>query len=308
MLKSSKSNNFIKKRAKSSTTKTKKNNAGNLRNLKNTKLIKVKEIKKTTKSSYLKDKSTPTNCTASIPNQLSLQTESSLEIEQNKVCNQENTGINLLQNEKNLLDINNSNISLSRSNNCYSNAQVFPIKRNSVELFNLIYTEQVALTLPNRSWSIHYTEIPIRSIVVSQVTFHNDSALGFVPHYTKQIIFYEKMNYDIFLFNSKASVKNLPSTMETIGDVTHIIDHTNNLKLCSGGPEVSLYGSVNLECAYKDNKERWRHNLCSLEVSEGDTCKLCLSLESVLLRLIKRNKQSLKPKNVSSSGKRKRTS
>lgn len=115
------------------------------------------------------------------------------------------------------------------------------------------------------------------------------------------------MEYEIFLFNLKASEKNL-FPIETVADVMNVITYTNNLKLCSGGPKVSLYNNVNLECAYRDNKEKWRHNLCSLEVSEGDTCELCLSLQDVIKRYIQRNKQSSRTKNFNGSGKRKRTS
>ncbi|KAK2575745.1 hypothetical protein KPH14_003635 [Odynerus spinipes] len=264
MLKSCKSNYSTKRKAKNSTAKTKKNNLGKSQHIKNTKVTKAKDVQQNTKSSHLKD-----TCVTSTF-QLRSQSESSSGIQPSNALHQKSTEINLVQNKNNILEINNSYVQLpALDGGPHLNSKEFSMKRSPDELFNLIYTGQITLTLPNRSWSIHYAEIPIHCIVVSEISLHHDSGSGFVPLYTKQIIFYEKMYYDIFLFNSKASGQNLSPIMESIADVMNIIAYTNNLKLCSGGPEVSLYNNVNLECAYRDNKEKWRHNLCSLEVSEG---------------------------------------
>nr|XP_050854638.1 uncharacterized protein LOC127065817 [Vespula vulgaris] len=293
MLKSSKSNNSTKKKVKR--TKEKKNNSSKLQNTKNEKVTDVvKNIKQNIKPSQLHG-----ICNSSE------QSQSSSITQLNNVSNQKDIERNLIENKNITFQIYANNP--PSFNSSYLTTKDLSLKRNPDDLFNLIYSEQVTLTLPNRSWSIYFTEIPIRCIVVSEITLHHDSGLGFIPLYTKQIIFHEKMTYEIFLYNSKASEKNL-SPIETITDVMNIITYTNNLKLCSGGPAVSLYNNINIECAYRDNKEKWRHNLCSLEVSEGDTCELCLSLKDILNRHVQRNKSSSRTKNFNGSGKRKRTS
>ncbi|KAL2728708.1 uncharacterized protein V1478_006340 [Vespula squamosa] len=292
MLKSSKSNNSTKRKVKNNQTKTKKNNSSKSQNIKNKKVINaIKDIQQ--------NKSQLGNiCNSSEQSQSSSQTKS------NNISDQKDIEKNSIENKNITFQIYANNPPSFDSS--YLTTNDFSLKRSPDDLFNLIYSEQVTLTLPNRSWSIHFTEIPIRCIVVSEITLHHDSGSGIIPLYTKQIIFHEKMVYEIFLFNSKASEKNL-SPIETITDVMNIITYTNNLKLCSGGPAVSLYSNINIECAYRDNKEKWRHNLCSLEVSEGDTCELCLSLKDILKRHIQRNKQSSRTKTFNGSGKRKRT-
>lgn len=295
MLKSNKSNNSTKRKVKTSQTKAKKNNTSKAQNTRNEKVTDVVEnIQQNIKSLH-------NMCNSSEQSQSSSITQS------NNVSNQKDMEVNSIENKNITFDIYTNNARLSAFNNSYLTTKEFSLKRSPDDLFNLIYSEQVTLTLPNRSWSIHFTEIPIRCIVISEINLHHNSGSGFIPLYTKQIIFHEKMEYEIFLFNSKASEKNL-SPMETITDVMNVITYTNNLKLCNGGPDVSLYNNINLECAYRDNKEKWRHNLCSLEVSEGDTCELCLSLKDILKRHIQRNKQSSRTKNFNGSGKRKRTS
>lgn len=310
MLKSSKLNHSSKRKAKNSMAKTKKNNFRESQKTKNVKMTNAESIQQNHKSLHSED-----ICVSPTDHQLHSQCESSEEIKTNNAFVQKHADITLMQNKNSISEINNSiseirnsNILLSPFHDSYFETPEFSMKRNPYDLFNSIYTGKFILTLPNRSWSMHFTEKPIRCIVASEINVHNDSGIGFVPLYTKQIVFYEKMNYDIFLFNSKASEKNLPATLESIADVMNVIIHTDDLKLCSGGPDVNLYNNVNLECAYRDNREKWRHNLCSLEVSKGDTCELCLSLEDILKRHVQRNKQFSRTKGISGSGKRKRTS
>lgn len=108
--------------------------------------------------------------------------------------------------------------------------------------------------------------------------------------YFLQIVFDEKMNYELFFLNAKAFTTNKSYVVETLADITHIITFVDNIKLCSGGPETTLHANVNLECAYRDPQGRWRHNLCTLEIIDGDTCESCLSLIELLKRNGKRNK------------------
>ncbi|XP_014607799.1 PREDICTED: uncharacterized protein LOC106788764 [Polistes canadensis] len=172
------------------------------------------------------------------------------------------------------------------------------------DLFHFLHTQRIRLTLPNRSWSIHFTDKPIRSIVISEITLYCNSMSGYIPHYLKQVVLHERMAYEIFLFNSKI-IDDL-SPIESVPDLMKVISKINNVKLCYGGPEVSSSKNINLECAYKDNN-KWRHNLCTMRVSKGDTCASCLTLEDKLKKCIERTKR-LKTKTSSKSRKRKRKS
>ncbi|KAI4487296.1 hypothetical protein M0804_005445 [Polistes exclamans] len=172
------------------------------------------------------------------------------------------------------------------------------------DLFHFLHTQRIRLTLPNRSWSIHFTDKPIRSIVISEITLYCNSMSGYIPHYLKQVVLHERMAYEIFLFNSKI-IDDL-SPIESVPDLMKVISKINNVKLCYGGPEVSSSKNINLECAYKDNN-KWRHNLCTMRVSKGDTCASCLTLEDKLKKCIERTKR-LKTKTSIKSRKRKRKS
>lgn len=117
---------------------------------------------------------------------LSEQSQSSSITQSNNVSNQEDMERNSI--EKNITyDIYTSNARLPSFDSSYLTTNEFSLKRSPDDLFNLIYTRQVTLTLPNRSWSIHLTEMPIRCIVVSEISLHHDSGSGFVPLYTKQV-------------------------------------------------------------------------------------------------------------------------
>lgn len=170
------------------------------------------------------------------------------------------------------------------------------------DLFNFLHVQQLRLTLPNRSWSIHFTDKPIRSIVISQISFYCNSISEYIPCYSKQIVLKEKMAYEIFLLNCKI-IDDFP-LIESITDLMQIVSYIDNLKLCYGGPEVSFSKNINLECAYKNNN-KWRHNLCTLRVTKGNTCLPCLSLQAKLKRSIERT-QKLKTMTSSKSRKRKR--
>lgn len=98
------------------------------------------------------------------------------------------------------------------------------------------------------------------------------------------------MDYELFFLNAKASMTKKPRVVKTLADLMHVIAFVDNVKLCSGGPEIILYANVNPECAYRDPQGRWRHNLCTLEVTDGDICESCVSLIEILQRNVKRNR------------------
>ncbi|KAI4497396.1 hypothetical protein M0802_007407 [Mischocyttarus mexicanus] len=277
--------NKVKKRTKSNQNKVKKN--------KRSKLLK----KSTTNRMVVEYKQTDS---LTINNSSSGQSQSSSSIQPRNLSDQKKVDKNSIENKKPVVPVNVKN---GRFLNSYESE--FTLEQSQDDLFNLLHTQQITLTLPNRSWSIHFTDKPVRSFVLSEISLHSDSGSGFIPHYSKQVVFHERMAYEIFLFNSK-TIDNDFSPIETVADVMHVIAYTNNLKLCSGGPEVSSCKNINLECAYKD-KNRWRHNLCSLRVSVGDICPLCLTLKDKLKQSMQRIKQS-KTRTSTVSGKRKKRS
>ncbi|XP_015183798.1 PREDICTED: uncharacterized protein LOC107070272 [Polistes dominula] len=149
------------------------------------------------------------------------------------------------------------------------------------DFFHHLYESNLILTLPSQSWSIHYTKKPKRSIVFSQITLYNDRNSGYVPHYFKKLVLYEKMAYEIYLYNSK-TIDNDFAPIQTVPQLMRILSYLNNLKLCKGGPVINCCDNINLECAYKD-KDRWRHNLCTLKLRKAaGVCNLCLSLHAIL--------------------------
>ncbi|XP_063995588.1 uncharacterized protein LOC135172954 [Diachasmimorpha longicaudata] len=181
------------------------------------------------------------------------------------------------------------------------------VDQNMHKLFDRIrYSEDAVSTLPNRSWAIHCSELPVKKIVVSEMIMHNVDGVGLQPFYIKQIVFDEKLNFDIFLLNSRTVLKDKPSSIHSMEDFESLLDHLQSLKLCSGGPDYQLYSHITPECAYKDATNKWRHNLCTLEVNNCDTCESCLSLDEILKRHAQRVKPSVKPKNGVAMTRRKR--
>ncbi|XP_066584455.1 uncharacterized protein [Prorops nasuta] len=195
---------------------------------------------------------------------------------------------------------------LSLLDDCTAIHEEFNSEQSSSELFNSIFNGTLIPQLPSKSWAMHCVDLPERCIVISEMIVQNEPLVGLIPIYVKQIVFDQRMNYDLFLLNSRAVIKKKPCIVRAFEDFMHVIDYTNELKVCMGGPEVSTYGHLNLECAYKDPKQRYRHNLCSLEVTEGDICESCVSLEEILVRSMQRNKSSVKLKSLHNSSKRKR--
>lgn len=90
--------------------------------------------------------------------------------------------------------------------------------------------------------------------------------------------------------NTRTVLKDKPSVANSIKEFEDIVGYIDDIELCSGGPGVDEYGNVDLECAYKDPTEKWRHNLCSLEMADDPVCKYCLSLKEILQRHVQRKK------------------
>lgn len=50
------------------------------------------------------------------------------------------------------------------------------------------YSEEAVSVLPNRSWAIHCTDLPMKRIVVSEMVMQNFHGRGLEPFYTKQVL------------------------------------------------------------------------------------------------------------------------
>lgn len=65
----------------------------------------------------------------------------------------------------------------------------------NIEIFKLFdkirYSEEATSALPNRSWAIHCTDIPVKRIVVSEMFMENLPGRGLEPIYTKQVCSFE---------------------------------------------------------------------------------------------------------------------
>ncbi|XP_034937860.1 uncharacterized protein [Chelonus insularis] len=158
-------------------------------------------------------------------------------------------------------------------------------------------SDEVISLLPNKSWGMHCTDVPIKRIVLGELILYNLHGRGFEPFYVKQIIFDEKLNFEIFLLNTRAVLKEKIPPIRSVSDFESVLDYVNSLKLCSGGPDFNKYNKVTPECAYKDQLNKWRHNLCTLEVTDGDVCESCASLDDVLKRHAQRIHSPLKSRN-----------
>uniref|UniRef100_A0A0C9RNP8 CysS_0 protein n=1 Tax=Fopius arisanus TaxID=64838 RepID=A0A0C9RNP8_9HYME len=63
------------------------------------------------------------------------------------------------------------------------------VDQNMHKLFDRIrYSEDAVSTLPDRSWAIHCTELPVKRIVISEMIMHNIGGSGLEPFYIKQVI------------------------------------------------------------------------------------------------------------------------
>ena len=61
----------------------------------------------------------------------------------------------------------------------------------------------------------------------------------------------------------------------SVDEMDSILQQADNLKLCSGGPSVDIYPDVLSDISFKDTINKWRHNLCSLVISTGNSCESC---------------------------------
>ncbi|KAF7992134.1 hypothetical protein HCN44_001459 [Aphidius gifuensis] len=208
------------------------------------------------------------------------------------------------------LDENNQLLTFVNAN---ERLQQYPDVVENIELARLFdkirYSEEATSALPNRSWAIHCADVPAKRIVVSEMIIEHSPERGVEPFYPKQIVIDDKLNYELFLQTTRTVLKNKSSSIRSMTDFESLLDHVSSLKLCSGGPNVIQYNNINPECAYKDSKNKWRHNLCTLELNKDDddvdvdnnnmnnTCDACLSLEDILKRHVQRLKPSLKQRN-----------
>ncbi|XP_015519642.1 uncharacterized protein LOC107224188 [Neodiprion lecontei] len=157
-------------------------------------------------------------------------------------------------------------------------------------LFERIYSDLIVPKMPNCSWAIHRSPLPNKTIVASELTAWTEHNVEVAPLYIKQIVFDQKLNFEVFFVNTKMVLKDKPSAPQTVEEFEHILAYIDNIKLCPGGPAVTEFSNVSIECAYKDPTERWRHNLCSLEAVGELVCKSCFSLQEILQRHVQRNK------------------
>lgn len=60
-------------------------------------------------------------------------------------------------------------------------------EHKACELFNLVYSGGLVPMLPNRSWSIHFMEVPVRCIVISKMMIRFEVESGLTPVQIKQV-------------------------------------------------------------------------------------------------------------------------
>ena len=158
-----------------------------------------------------------------------------------------------------------------------------------------IYTKQVC-QIARRLVSAKTIYLFSLQIIVTylHIVRHLPSLNNVFVNVVFQIVFDEKLNFNLYLINSRMVLKDKPTRIATMHDFEDLVDYVNNLKVCAGGPPIRRYSNVNPECAYRDSLQNWRHNLCSLEIVNGAACESCLSLDEILRRAAQRSSKRSK--------------
>lgn len=182
--------------------------------------------------------------------------------------------------------------SCSTGNTAKDKHDAFPSDTLNYILFERIFFGMVDPKMPDGSWALHRSLSQNKTIVASQLGTAGENGLEIAPLYIKQIVFDQKLNFEVFFVNTRTVLKDKPKVPESLEEFQDILAYISDIKLCEGGPAVVEYSNVDLECAYKDPTEKWRHNLCSLETNDESVCKSCFSLQEILQRHVQRNKLS----------------
>lgn len=101
----------------------------------------------------------------------------------------------------------------------------------------------------------------------------------------------DQLHVQLFLGQKNVELESIsdPKSQE---DLENILIKVDKLVLCTGGPKTATFKNIRLQCAYKDEKNRWRHNCCPIIISKGNICQHCVSLHERIRRYIDRQRNS----------------
>lgn len=72
----------------------------------------------------------------------------------------------------------------------------------------------------------------------------------------------------------------------SVEEMDSILQQADSLRLCLGGPAADSYPDVISEISIKDITNKWRHNLCGLVISTGDSCESCERLFQIFQKQV----------------------
>lgn len=110
-----------------------------------------------------------------------------------------------------------------------------------------------------------------------------------VPIYTKKVLLDDQLHVQLFLGQKNIELESIndPKSQE---DLENLLVKVDKLVICTGGPEVKACTKIHLQCAYKDEKNKWRHNRCPIIIMKGSVCQYCVSLHKTLAQNIDRQR------------------
>lgn len=178
--------------------------------------------------------------------------------------------------------------------------------------FRSLFADLPRSFLPSIAWGYHLVHMgQVQSVVFSQLertkkfisilpdeacTYSASSPPLFIT--SKMVEIDEKMQVRTALMNRPFSVTDLhyAGSLSTFDDVKEFLQHVDNIKLCSGGPNKLEYPQVVPQRAYLDSNDRWRHNKCSVILDDGVfACHKCTCLSNTLrMQQNRRQKQTYK--------------
>lgn len=99
----------------------------------------------------------------------------------------------------------------------------------------------------------------------------------------------------LYIYNKH--LENIIHTPTSKEELEHLLVKVDKLLLCQGGPETTLNQNIHLQCAYKDESNRWRHASCPIIIDSGSICRFCWNLDKRIARYTDRQR-NLKKKRL----------
>lgn len=150
-------------------------------------------------------------------------------------------------------------------------------------LFNSIWNDEIKITLPSRSWAMHYLEENTNKyIVLSEMSLQTNNDLNVVR---KMTINFDDSIIKTFIKNKEIDILNDRLTslfpIDDVKVLEIILQSFSEISICTGGPAISLNPDLDFsdEVATIEPTGIWRHVQCVfVKTNEEGYCYKCAEL------------------------------